>query len=124
MKRATAAVLSARCRSRVVIAAVLVWRICCDGLRDQRDPGDETPWPDRLGKMEREVTGCADDCCHPSHGHALRVVVPYEVRGWSAAFARELLSRMPVMRWQAVGDPIAWPESDTHDEWRKLNDGE
>lgn len=43
---------------------------CCDGLREQRDPGDETAWPDGLDHMEREVMGCADDCCHPSHRRA------------------------------------------------------
>lgn len=42
------------------------------------DPGDETPdWPERLDRMEREVSGhgreCADDCVHPDHQHALYV---------------------------------------------------
>lgn len=33
---------------------------------EQRDPGDETP------------TGCADDCCHPSHGHARLRFAPHD----------------------------------------------
>lgn len=91
---------------------------CCDGLQDQRHPGDETPdWPARLVRMERQVVGhgreCADDCVHPDHGHS-RTFGDLALRRINLEIVRRCVAASSFLR--SVAKP------DTHDEWRELND--
>lgn len=104
---------------------------CCDGIREQLDPGDETP----------EAMGCADDCCHPDHGHGVREWVGKDGLSYTNRYGgvtnidalEPLAGRAVAMYeakrrwWTAHFGATEWPTpgaSDTHDEWRELNDAE
>lgn len=75
---------------------------------------------------------CADDCVHPSHGHALWQIPPLQpfgaprkLRVW-LKLRDEAGIRAIVERFNRVS-PNGWKillprRSDTHDEWRGLND--
>lgn len=97
------------------------------------DPGDETP----------EAMGCANDCCHPDHGHFyffgsslvedLKRPYTYEdhIAGCAeygdepispAEFAALLANPIQGKVGQFLGLQFI-AEPDTHDEWRELNDG-
>jgi hypothetical protein len=45
-------------------------------------------------------------------------ILLFDKRALSLWLARIVAAQMA---WTAIGEPTAWPEPDTHDEWRKLN---